>query len=314
MSLDKPPSGAQLRSLRHCRKCGYSLAGHGGEGLCPECGESFGVPSPPRSFDHICLGCGYDLKGLPDDAKCPECGLDIAHSRLGDSLRNSPRSHITAMRRGATLALAGGILWLLGPIGGIGFIVGGLLPAAQSQPWLFTVQNCLLATIPVGLVLAISGLWRLSVPDPSPVIRDRGTRSRRILRISLILSTLLGLLQILLALGLSFSTMIQASYVAQTTAAIVLLASIVAVLVSGASYIAWLARRIPDQRLIGLAQSVRTGSAVIGPICAVMLISCPCVGALTIPAVFALLVLYAELLFTLRKRLGEVLMATNPQP
>ena len=83
-------------------------------------------------------------------------------------------------------------------------------------------------------------------------------------------------------------------------AVIVLLASIVAVLISAASYIAWLARRIPDPRLEGLAQSVRTGSAVIGPICAITFFTCPCGGVLTVPAVLALLILYAELLFKLR--------------
>lgn len=308
MRLDDPASDSAPGRIRRCGKCRYSLAKLPSMGRCPACGENFGTDQSP--FDHICLGCRYDLTGLAPNASCPECGLSIERSRLGDSLVHSPKAYVRAIHLGAGIALLGAMIWTIVPSAGAVVLVylddpGAPGPSRYFQPALFTT----LGSIPIGLVLAVVGLWRMSVPDPLPVIRERGDRARQTLRISLAVAVGLGVLQVLFALGLMLSYGLLDNFVFQALAALILIASIATVMVSAASYTAWIAHRIGDPRLVDNAKSLRIAGGIVGALSAVAWMSCPCIGLLSLPFTLTMLILYDVVLVRLRRQLHDILRA-----
>ena len=66
----------QVRSIRmeseRCRRCGYDLEGHGGDGICPECGSEV---TPVDDEMMVCIACG---EGNPVNFEtCWSCGSVI---------------------------------------------------------------------------------------------------------------------------------------------------------------------------------------------------------------------------------------------
>lgn len=110
------------------------------------------------AIDVACLRCRYNLRSLFPDARCPECGDPAASSLRGFYLFMADPVWVRKLAHGATLilftALIGFALFFFSFI--LAALIRDELPAA-----------CMLILIPVGAILYMAGLVRISTPEPT---------------------------------------------------------------------------------------------------------------------------------------------------
>lgn len=133
--------------------------------------------------DVSCRRCGYNLRSLKSAGRCPECGAPIGLSISGDFLRFADPAWVETLATGIRYLFCGMALGVLfGMFGGLTarFISPGLAQAIGF----------------VGGLLAFFGAWLLTEPDPSGIGEDRYTNTRKIIRLSLLLGLMSGLLNV----------------------------------------------------------------------------------------------------------------------
>ena len=133
--------------------------------------------------DLECVKCKYNLRTIHADAACPECGTAVGRSFLGNRLRYCNPKWLAGVWHGLNcLAAAAGcvtVLFVFPLVFGTEFGHGDL--------WSFVMA----ATIAIGLVLAIIGVWRASLPDPDRIEREPAINGRHMARICLTSSAVL---------------------------------------------------------------------------------------------------------------------------
>lgn len=169
-----------------------------------------GVEPPPipgeTSFvvtgDSPCLACGYNLKGLSVFGRCPECGASVERSLRGNLLQFADPGYVKRLHLGAIIVVLSAGLPLLGGV----IVFAGQIAIAQFQGDSTTGVGSealhLLAPILefVGSGAALLGWWLFSEPDPAQVGEDDGEKTRRWLRVMLVVLIASALAQLVVAL------------------------------------------------------------------------------------------------------------------
>ena len=144
------------------------------------------IPSGPTTVtaDIPCRKCGYNLRGLSTDARCPECGIAVAASVSGDLLRFCDPEWVKLLARGTQMISLGVALAFFLDISNIAttLTIRNRAPSINS-----------LAVL-AGNVLIVIGSWWLTTPDPSGIGEDKYGTVRKIIRITLVIGIVNGLI------------------------------------------------------------------------------------------------------------------------
>jgi len=214
-------------------------------------------PAPPEPTlvprGRICPGCAYDLSGLASDGLCPECAGPIERALKGPLLRFASDEVLARLHLGVVLVLAGTVAQLLMLVLGIVASVGAAMSGSSSAVRSVEVIAAIGST---GVSVAVLiGWWLVSTPDPGVAARWDAPRLRRWVRITaavqigasvlslfgtLARATPTGSLGIALVIGIAVTLLALAAWVA---------AFFVQML-----YIRWLARRVPNLRVVKWAE------------------------------------------------------------
>lgn len=196
--------------------------------------------------DVPCLRCGYNLRGLQPEGACPECGTPIVRALRGNLLIYSAPEYVAKLHRGllcillAIVTLVGGGLLLLVAF----FCVQVVFPEWQwLSPWISNI-----ATVgSAGLsVLSLIGWWLFSTPDEAIIGRDVRDTPRRVLRIAVVLSAAVMIVDALGELHMyQYLNFAALGLIGGFIGLIAWLAQVFASLL----YVQWLAKRLPDRRI-----------------------------------------------------------------
>jgi hypothetical protein len=120
--------------------------------------------------DTPCRRCGYNLRGLLPTGLCPECGTAIAHSIIGNLLKQADPDWLERLRLGASLKLWNIALGIL-----VGVAAGVIVVAGLPQP---------LLTI-IGIAGGALGLWAtflITSQEPRIALQEDPITLRKALR------------------------------------------------------------------------------------------------------------------------------------
>lgn len=197
-------------------------------------------------IDLACRRCGYNLRGLTPAGRCPECGTPIGLSCHGDLLRYADPNWVEKLGRGARLIMWGILVAVLGGV------LGGVLGAvSDSMAVMYAI------TLSASLV-GFYGAWLITEPDPSGIGEDRYVTDRRIVRFALLIGLLSQVLSLLIQ-SVKMSGGLQMLF-----ALAILAGRLVDVVGEFArlQYYGKLALRIPEQKLVNRARSLRWPTAI----------------------------------------------------
>ncbi|MBX3387877.1 MAG: hypothetical protein KF691_00330 [Phycisphaeraceae bacterium] len=204
----------------------------------------------------MCLRCGYELRGLAPTGVCPECGLSIAESLEKRRLGLSSPGYLASLRLGALVAMvalaiyiaAGFVRWHL-----IGFL---FTPGTQKYFVFLDIA---------GAALLVFGVWKLTIDDPGLHIKDQARTNKRAMKCAAAGLLLLAIFELLVALRAPLPTIaIGVSPAALSLSAVIMimagalwnLACWLTLATGLVNYTRWLAVRVPDHRLLGMAKSM----------------------------------------------------------
>jgi len=148
-------------------------------------------PVTPASIDGAyCMHCGYALRGLMAEDLCPECATAVSRSLRGDLLRFCDPTYLRGLQRGTRI-----VFWSI--VLSVAWAVFGDL-LIEQLPKLATSDASVLQALRamnhlIGVLCSICGVlgwWMLSAPDPAKADRDDSMTARRLVRISVIVTTL----------------------------------------------------------------------------------------------------------------------------
>ncbi len=192
------------------------------------------------TIDHdlSCMICGYNLRGLQTGGACPECGTDIARSRQGDLLKFADRNWLNGAHRGTFLLSASTTTIMLSLMAMVAmqFVFLSLL---KSPAWASVFAVVLGSVVFASVLLMIFGVWMITKQEPRVSLTEQAASSRRLATGAL------------LAVLILFPV---CTVVPQPFAHWVRLAAGISFVVGMANclrYLETLARRIPDDRLVG---------------------------------------------------------------
>ena len=213
-----------------------------------------GAFTPVVELERVCLRCGYDLRGLDARSVCPECGMPVVNSLRGRYLRYSDPAFLTMLSVGSRLVVAAFVLLLIG-------WAWAVVTRAVGVFWLGPVS---LASAALGLGASLCGLagwWLISAPDPALRGHDPADRTRSVLRVSLTVMAAAVMLRhfggmIPVAAGGMFSNIARTGFLLGTLAGLIKF-------FAAMSYLARLARRIPDEDLAKAPPMLRNALIVI---------------------------------------------------
>lgn len=138
-----------------------------------------------------CILCGCPFDNVHPKAPCPRCRARAAFSAPGRTLDESSLAYVRTVRRG----------WLLVMWGLVAIVA--LVIAAVVYDYTFLMIPVLwdpildVAFLAAGLTahaLALVGWWLLSAPDPALANHRDGARTRRWMRVSVVLVALTALI------------------------------------------------------------------------------------------------------------------------
>lgn len=263
---------------------------------------------PVVEIYRACLRCGYDLRGLVATGNCPECNTPVFQSLQGAKLRFAEPSYVRTLRTGAALVCAAITLLVLGFLAqclgsSYGLAGGGIAGELLSM---------------LTSALQIIGWWLLSTPDKALVERDPGGVPRRIVRIGsgvYALCWLAGFVTVA-AGGFSPLAMMGPTYIWISVARFI---AWLTVFFGGLEYARLLGDRLDSHDIQTQAVTTRNISLlfvaliVVGILATMVAGACGgvLIGAVGALMLFALMGMYAWLMFTLVGALGDVLRAAR---
>ena len=184
-----------------------------------------------------CVRCGYNLQGLAASGVCPECGVGIALS-LPSSLRNADHGYLDHLVRSLRIIR---VSLLLKMAGGVGLLVW-FSDASDSVPFALVLGGLLFG---IGTLVGNVGAWQFARGHHP--LGDSETNER--VRWSVIA---FGMMSVLLLA----TAMLDLGAV---TAMVVILmwVSALGLGVTTNYHAAWLASRIPDDKFVAKARTLR---------------------------------------------------------
>jgi len=149
-----------------------------------------------------CLACGYNLKGLSTFGRCPECGASVERSLRGNLLRFADPDYVKRLHLGAIIVvLSAGIPLVAGVIVIVWQIVFMQFLGARAAGMGSEAMRLLAPILEfVGSGIGLLGWWLFSEPDPAQVGEDDGEKTRRWLRVMLVVLIASALGQLVVAL------------------------------------------------------------------------------------------------------------------
>lgn len=255
------------------------------------------------TFDVSCNGCGYNLLGLPRAGVCPECGRSIEQSLQGNLLENSDPEYVAKLARGLGFVLLGIPVQLFVPIIYVVGLSAGLLPSPGSlyaRPLRLAWSGFMLVT---GAAI-LYGWWLFTTGDPSLEHGKDASKSREWIRNLLLVSMVVQFCEIV--------TSALAPRFAELTAAIMIawVSTWIGRYFFEMSYVRWIGRRIPSDRITKAAFRMTW----LGPVLVVcsfptacFTIMIPCT-ACVVPVLLVIAVsMYWSLLLDVRTQMKRVL-------
>lgn len=208
-----------------------------------------GPTSTTVGAGRACLGCGYDLGGLPSDGACPECGAPVARSLKGPLLRFASGELLAKLHTGVVLVIAGTIAQLA--LTGVAFVAGIAAAISGSAPFIRSAQVLSAIGSTVLTVAILIGWWLVTTPDPGVAPRWDARRTRRWVRITVIIQIGASLLQMFSTLATpALQTGGMAVWIVGIGVALVAIGAWIAAFFAQMLYLRWIARRIPDPRVV----------------------------------------------------------------
>jgi hypothetical protein len=218
-----PVFARNIRSLMRATPSSGHVAGRGSGGRAPG--------------DVWCRKCGYNLRAADPGGRCPECGAPVAVSARPELLRFADPAWVATLASGVRF-----ILW--------GTLVAAVVTAAGLSAFGESLLGGLVSI--AGGLVHFYGAWLLTTPNPSTFGRDETLTARKVVRLTL-------------AAGL-VGTFLHTILVGAPLPAFVLVGlPILDVASRGAEatgefarfrYLAFLAARVPDERLARRARQL----------------------------------------------------------
>lgn len=202
------------------------------------------------SEDVPCLRCGYNLRGLTPQGVCPECGTPIARALRGNLLIYSAPEYVAKLHHGLLCILLA-IITLLGG----GFLLFATMLCIEigfpELQWLSSVLANVAILGSVGLsVLSLVGWWLFSTPDQAIVGRDTGDTPRKLLRIAVVLTAVVLMID---AVGTLMMYQYVGFAVLEIIGRLIGWAAWLVQVFASLLYVQWLANRLPNQKIAYLA-------------------------------------------------------------
>lgn len=267
-------------------------------------------PPIPRSIDpnteapHRCIGCGYDLTGSPRDGVCPECGIPVAQSLRPDLIQYRLPAYVKLLHRGAGI-VRNAVGLMTGSIASVFIFQFVAIPigfVSSTAARMFVVAISLLAFVAslASLVTYPIGWWLLTSPDPGRDADAAGQTSRRLVRLTLIITASATATAFASVGGMSIANAaygVGLNSIAAVLTYGVLFAALIAAAVQFYAcmvYLRWLAQRLPNVDVYRRAKWMMW----LGPLCLV----CSCFAIPTLVA----LAIYYTLMYRVCKDLARI--------
>lgn len=262
--------------------------------MLPRVNEPDALPSPRPvpPISNRCIGCSYDLTGSPRDGVCPECGIPVAQSLQPDLIQYRLPAYVKRLNRGARL-VRNAVGLMTGSIASVFVFQFAVMPigfVSSTAATMFVIALSLLSFIAslASLVTYPIGWWLLTAPDPGRDADAAGQTSRRLVRLTLVITAS--------ATAMAFAsiggvTVANAAYgvglnsIAAVLTYGVLFAALIAAAVQFYAcmvYLRWFAQRLPNVDVYRRAKWMMW----LGPLCLV----CSCFA---IPTLVALAIYYS---------------------
>ena len=204
-----------------------------------------------------CITCGYDLRGLDPHAVCPECATPIERSLKGTWLRYAGDDYLRTLHRGVVVILVATLIGAAMFVANIALVIAVSIAAsggsAAAQRIIGLLPVVLPFVEPAVSLLGLVGWWMLTRPDPAFTGVDQGQTPRRLVRVAVAVQAVITLINLPLALLVHFPGAIA------PTSPVVLASGVGGVAAFGAwllqffasmLYLRWLARRIPNGKIV----------------------------------------------------------------
>ncbi len=265
---------------------------------------------PPRQPDLFCAECGYDLAGLDLSGDCPECGALIARS-LERTLGNASDDYLGKLSFGLLIVLVVTLVSIVNQIAQIAVSIASAFAAGVGGVPLKYADLALSLLGITTIFLAGVGLygwWLFTTRDPGLTGRHDGTTARRIVRISIIITTVItvgsALNQVFVPMNAyAGATTFNAIIVGAIVLSIFSIGAWVAQYLATMLYIRWLADRVPD---VPIANQTRLYIWLL-PVLYVVGFACAGIGPIIS------LIIYVIFLFQVRAMIERV-RAAGPTP
>lgn len=248
------------------------------------------APTPPTS--RRCIGCGYDLTGSPREGVCPECGIPVAQSLQPDLIQYRLPAYVKRLNRGARM-VRNAVGLMTGSVASLFIVQFAAMPISFVSSTAATVF--LLAISAIAFIASLASLvtypigwWLLTAPDPGRDADAAGQTSRRLVRLTLIITASATAIAFASIGGVTIANAaygmgLNAIGVALTYG--VLFAALIAAAVQFYAcmvYLRWFAQRLPNVDVYRRAKWMMW----LGPLCLV----CSCFA---IPTLIALAIYYS---------------------
>lgn len=224
-----------------------------------------------------CRSCGYDLRLLARNGRCPECATPLRESFTGPRLATADPRWLRKLALGANLLALGAMAGVAGLFALVAaFLL--LIPAAAgllSQVALSIAYGVVLVCMLVGAMMLTAGAAFVTAQDPREQLEESPRSVRRVARLAL--WTSVGLVFLTLMLDTLPLVTPRIVYTALTLA---MVGTVTVTLHAGLRWLAALAERLPNRRLVAWSNRERRRFGTIVPLLGASLLLEPGIKAM----------------------------------